>query len=140
MNPLNLLGIIKGLNPWVILGVIAALSASHTYVYYLGGKHKRNDQNTEKLESIQRAITEAQEIAKQDAEIVRNNVQTVEVIKNRTRTIRIREKAHATEKPLPAECVLDDQRVRNINAALSSKDADTPKPDDRLPAASKTGK
>lgn len=140
MNPLNLLGIIKGFNPWVILGVIAALSASHTYVYYLGGKHERNDQNTEKLESIQRAITQAQEIAKQDAEIVRNNVQTVEVIKNRTRTIRIKEKNHATANPLPAECVLDDERVRNINDALSGKDADPGKPDNGMPAPSKIGR
>ena len=140
MNPLNLLGIVKGLNPWVILGVIAALSASHTYVYYLGGKHERSDQNTEKLEAVQRAITQAQEIAKQDAEIVRNNVQTKEVIRERTRTIRIKEKNHATEKPLPAEWVLDDDRMRNLNDALSGKDADSGKPDYRLPAASKIGR
>ena len=134
----KLIGGIPAAYLWIALG--ACIGAWSLYVDHRGYKRAEAACTSEKVEAIQRAITQAQEIAKQDAEIVRNNVQTVEVIKNRTRTIRIKEKNHATANPLPAECVLDDQRVRNINAALSNKDADTPKPDDRLPAASKTGK
>lgn len=129
MNPLALLS-----GPYGLLlkyGLVAAiLAAAYGFVYHQGFKAATANCDAAKIEAIQRAITQAQEIAKQDAEIVRNNVQTVEVIKNRTRTIRIKEKNHATANPLPAECVLDDQRVQHINAALSGKDADTPKPDD----------
>lgn len=139
MNPLSLLGVVKGLNPWVILGVIAALSASHTYVYHLGGKHQKNANNTEKLVAVQRAIEQAQAIAKEDAAISEETAKTTTEIRWRTRDRIIEDRKHATAKPLPAECVLSDDRLRNINNALSGKPTDPGEPDYTLPPAAKIG-
>ena len=139
MNPLNLIPA-----PYRLIATIGLVVALTISAYVLGrveGKKLTTAAfDRAKIEAIQRAITQAQEIAKQDAEIVTSNEKAKVVIRERTREIRIREKNHATEKPLPAGCVLDDERVRNLNSALSGKDADTPKPDYRLPATSKIGK
>lgn len=139
MNPLNLIPA-----PYRLIATIGLVVALTISAYVLGrveGKKLTTAAfDRAKVEAIQRAITQAQEIAKQDAEIVSGNEKTKEVIRERIRTIRIKEKNHATSKPLPAECVLDDERVRNINAALSGKDTDTGKPDYRLPSASTIGK
>ena len=139
---MNLFSVFSG--PYGLLlkyGLVAALALFLYASGYTNGNKRATDRcEAAKIEAIQRAITQAQEIAKQDAEIVTGNEKAKEVIRERTRTIRIKEKSHATANPLPAECVLDDQRVRNINAALSNKDADSPKPDNGMPAASKIGK
>lgn len=139
---MNFLSVFSG--PYGLLlkyGLMAAfVAAALGFVYSKGFKAATANCEAAKVEAVQRAVEQAQEIAKQDAEIVRNNVQTVEVIRERTRTIRIKEKNHATANPLPPECVLDDTRMRNINDALSGKNTDSGKPDYRLPAASKIGK
>lgn len=139
MNPLNLIPA-----PYRLIATIGAVAALALFLYasgYTNGSKRTADRyEAAKVEAIQRAITQAQEIAKQDAEIVSGNVQTGQAIRERTRTIRIKEKNHATANPLPPECVLDDRRVQHINDALSGKDADTTKPDYRLPAASKIGR
>lgn len=139
MNPLTLIPA-----PYRIpatIGLVAALTLS-AYVMGRGDGKKlaSADFNASKIQAVQRAITQAQEIAKQDAEIVTGNEKTKEVIRERIRTIRIKEKNHATANPLPPECVLDDERVRSINDAISNKDADTGKPDYGLPPTSKIGK
>lgn len=122
-------------------GLVAAiLAAAYGFVYHQGFKRATANCEAARVDAVQRAIEQANEIAKQDAEIVRDNVRTVEVIRNRTRTVRIKEKAHANANPLPAECVLDDTRLRHINDALANKDADTGKPDNGMPAASKIGR
>lgn len=137
MNPLSLLSGPYGL--LIKLGLVAALAVFlYASGYTNGNKRATARCDAAKIEAVQRAIVEAQEIAKQDAELVRNNVQTVEVIRNRTRTIRIKDKQYA--KPLPDVCVLDDDRVRNLNDALSNKDADPGKPDYTLPASPKIGR
>lgn len=126
------------LNPWVILGVVAALGISHAYVFVLGKDRAEDAAATEKLESVNRAIEQAAAIATQDMEIASANIKTVEVIRKRTRTIRIKESAHAKANPLPADCVLDAERVRNINAALAGEVAtNTGQPDYTLPPAAK---
>lgn len=128
---MNLLSLIPA--PWRVIATIGLIAAILGSAYNLGYTRAKKattaSYEAAKVQAVQRAIAQAQEIAKQDAEIVRNNVQTVEVIRNRTRTIRIKEKSHATASPLPAECVLDDARMRLINDALANKDASTPKPD-----------
>lgn len=139
MNPLNLIPAPYRLIATIGL-VVAFIGSVYAFAYTKGFKRATANCEAAKVEAIQRAITQAQEIAKQDAEIVTNNEKTKEVIRERTRTIRIKEKNHANANPLPAECVLDDERVQHLNAALSNKDADSGKPDYRLPAASKIGK
>lgn len=139
---MNFLSAFSG--PYGLLLKLGAVAALAIFLYasgYTNGNKRATDRcEAGKLEAVQRTIVEAQEIAKQDAEIVSSNVQTVEVIRNRTREIRIKEKAHATAKPLPDVCVLDADRVRNLNDALQNKNADTSKPDYTLPPASKIGR
>lgn len=123
-------------NPWVVLAVAVALAGSHVYVFMLGKDRAEDAAATEKLESVSRAIEQAQATAKEDMEIASASIKTVEVIRKTTRTIRIKESAHAKANPLPVDCVLDDGRVRNINAALAGKvSADTGQPDYTLPQA-----
>ena len=127
-------------NPWMILAVVAALAASHGYAYISGKSGERNTQAAEKLVAVQRAIEQSQLIAKQDADIAAANIQTVERIRTVTRTIRAKESRHANANPLPVDCMLDAERMRNINDALANNvTADTAKPVYRLPGAASIG-
>ena len=127
-------------NPWVILAVVAALSASHSYAYLTGRLHERNANAAEKLVAVQRAIEQAQSIAKQDAEFAADNLKTVTLIRTVTRTIQAQESRHEKANPLPVDCVNDATRMRNINAALANNIAADPgKPDYRLPTATSAG-
>lgn len=121
----------------VVIGLVVGL---YGLGYSRGHKSASNAAAAEKLAAVQHAIEQAQAIAKQDAEIASANVRTIEVIRTRTRTLRVKESAHAKANPLPADCVLDDERVRNLRTALAGDTgADTGKPDYTVPAATGPG-
>lgn len=133
---------LTGMNPWVVLAVVAALAGALAMAYRSGYGHSTDAAASEKLAAVSRAIEQSQSIAKEDMAIASANIQTVEVIRNRTRTIRIKESAHAAKNPLPAVCVLDAERMRNANAALAGHGeaaADTGKPDYGLPTTTGLG-
>lgn len=139
MNPLNLVPasyrmLAVGL---IVIGLVAGLyGLGHSHGY----KRASDAAAAEKLAAVQHAIDQAQAIAKQDMEIASANIKTVEVIRDRTRTIRIKESAHAKANPLPVDCVLDAERVRNLRAALAGvASADTGKSDYAVPAAAGLG-
>lgn len=139
MNPLNLVPasyrmFAVGL---VVIGLVAGL---YGFGYSRGHKRASDAAASEKLAAVQQAIQQAQAIAKQDMEIASANVRTVEVIRTRTRTLRAKESAHVKANPLPADCVLDDERVRNLRTALAGEArTDTGKPDYTVPAAAGLG-
>lgn len=114
-----MLAMIRALNPWLILGVIAALSGSHMYAYHLGSVRQKDAAAAEKLQAVQRAIEQTEAIARQDNEIARQNMAAATEIRYRTRTLLVKEKEHADAYPLPADCVLDPERVRHVNDALA---------------------
>lgn len=127
------------LHPWISIGillaVLAALTGSHMYAYNAGKDRQKDKCEADKVVAIEAAVKEVQTIAKADAEIAAKNVKTVEVIRWRTRDRIIKEKQYVTAKPLPAVCVLDDDRMRNINDALSNKvTTDTSTSNSTLPA------
>lgn len=133
-----MLSIIRALNPWLILGIVAALSASHLYAYHLGSVRQKDAAATEKLQAVERAIEQTEAIARQDNEIARQNMAAVTEIRYRTRTIQTKEAAHAFANPLPDNCELDPVRMRNVNAALAGTlPADPGQPDYTLPTAAR---
>lgn len=133
------------LNPWISFGIlaaiIAALTASHLYAYNSGKERQKDKCEADKVAVITTAVEKVETIAKEDDKIATDNVKTVEVIRWRTRTIRIKDKQYATAKPLPAICVLDDDRMRNINAALSNQEpSSTSESNSNLPTTTNIAK
>lgn len=118
MNPLNLIPA-----PYRLIATVALLAAFiggvYAYAYHAGYKRATDAASTEKLKSVERAIEQAEAIARQDNEIARQNMATTTQIRYRTRLIQTKESAHALANPLPDNCILDPVRMRNINAALS---------------------
>lgn len=119
-----------------LIGLMVALALSG----YVKGRGDGKKLATADCEAAKNAELKKYQAAYQKAVdranlLAQKNVKTVEVIRNRTRTIRIKEKAYAAAKPLPDVCVLDDDRVRNINDAIANKESDTGKPDSTVPAA-----
>lgn len=139
MNPLNLVPasyrmFAVGL---IVVGLVVGL---YGFGYSRGHKRASDAASAEKLAAVQHAIAQAQAIAKQDLEIASANIKTVEIIRDRTRTIRVKDSAHAKAHPLPADCVLDAERVRNLRTALAgTASADPGKPDYTVPAAARLG-
>lgn len=138
MNPLSLIPA-----PYRLIATIGLVVAFTAGVYAMGytkgNKHATDACSAEKLAAVTRAVEQAQAIAKEDAKISEETAKTTEVIRWRTRDRIIKDRTYATAKPLPAECVLDDDRLRNINDALSGKPTDSGKLNYTLPPATKIG-
>lgn len=140
MNPLNLIPA-----PYRLIALISVVVLFTGSVYAMGYS-KGNKLATDvceasKLKAVERAIEQAQTIAKEDAVIAESTAKVTEVIRWRTRDRIIKDRTYATAKPLPAECVLDDDRMRNLNAALSNQAADSvSEPNYTMPPAAKIGR
>lgn len=134
MNPLTWLSGPYAL--FVKIGLVVALIGSvYAMGYTKGNKRATADCEAAKVAELKKYQAAYQKAVERANLLAQKNVKTVEVIRNRTRTIRIKEKAYAAAKPLPDVCVLDDDRVRNINDAIANKESDTGKPDSTVPAA-----
>lgn len=127
-------GLVAG-NPWLVVALLVALAGSHTLVYRAGISRAEDAAASEKLTAVARAIEQSQAIGKEDMEIASANIQTVEVIRYRNRNLRAKESAHAKANPLPANCVLDPIRLRNVRDALAGGEvaASTSQPDGGMP-------
>ena len=137
MNPMGLIPAPYRLIA-VVLILVGLVSGIYGFGYSKGHKRATDAAATEKLAAVQRAIEQAQTVAKQDAEIAEANLKAVATIRTVIRTIRAKESRHANANPLPANCVLDAERMRNLNAALtSSAPSDPAESDYRLPGAAR---
>lgn len=134
MNPL-------AFNPWVIGGILLALSGTHLYAYKKGYDRATDAAASEKIKSVELAINQTESIARQDNEIAMKNMANSTEIRSRTRLIQTKESAHALAHPLPDNCILDPDRMRNINAAITGTiPTDTGQFDYTLPTAAAIGK
>lgn len=137
MNPLNLIPAPYRL---IALFSLVVLFTGSVYAmgYSKGNKRATDACEAAKVVELKKYQAEYQKAVDRANVLAQKNIKTVEIIRDRTRTIRIKEKNHATAKPLPDVCVLDDERVRILNDALANQDANTGKPDGELPSATTT--
>lgn len=115
------------LNPWVILGIVVSLLASHGYAYYIGGVHTENSIKAEQLESTNKAIVQADVQAVKDNTIIKFVEVEKEVIKIEYRTIREKANENIEKNPVYSECGLDDLGLHLYNSGSAPKKTDTGK-------------
>lgn len=111
----------------IIIIVMAALLLGTNTISYRKGYSRASDAcAARELASVQRAIKEAQDTAVQDAEISAGDIAYAVKIRTVFRDVRQGAKKHAIEKPLPADCVLDDGRMRRITDSITDKTSTPP--------------
>lgn len=138
MSPLNLIPA-----PYRLIATISLLAAFiggvYAYAYHSGYKRATDAASAEKLESVERAIEQAEAIAKQDNEIATAALVAAEKTRTITRTIiqKVRQNAQAN----PITCNIGAERMRFIKSAISNQEpTNSGQPDYSLPAATLSGK
>lgn len=96
-------------NPWVILGVVLALVASHGAVYFYGGKHKEDSILAEQLR--QEELVDKLELA------VAEQINGIQIV---NKTIYQRATREVVKEPVYIECVHTDAGLQLVNSALTN--------------------
>lgn len=119
-------------NPWVLLGIVLALLASHGGAYYVGGKHMENSIKAEQLEATNKAVEIAEVQAVHDNLVIKFIEVEKEVIKKEYITIRDRVNENIEKNPDYAECALDSDGLSLFNGGTgeTTKKIDTGKSHD----------
>ena len=97
------------LNPWLLLGAVVALGASHTYAYVKGGTARENSMLAEQKRQDELIAKVQQSTA---AEIARIQVVNKTIYQRATREV--------IEKPVYRECVHDPDTLGMLNHALTN--------------------
>lgn len=96
-------------NPWVILGVVLALVASHGAVYLYGGKHKEDSILAEQLR--QEELVDKLELA------VAEQINGIQIV---NKTIYQRATREVVKEPVYIECRHSDDGLQLVNSALTN--------------------
>lgn len=110
-----------GLNPYFIIGLIAAFLMSNGTAYYYGGEHAENRIHAEQLEATNKAIVQADVQSAKDSEQIKFIEVEKEVIKNVYIKVRDQVNENIEKNTSYAECALDADGLRLFNASSATK-------------------